>query len=535
MRLLHVIYNRMASLWIFIALITGLMMAGCSSGDQLPSEKTRLARVLINGIIYEGRVTGDDLFIAENAPGMPPDYTEEFPIVPASEADFLTPVPPRSVIGIHHTAFASDLNHLTQGGYYVPNPPDLYGRFSESIAHPGAPIAIPHDAGRVVASPQLVVAIGSEAAKLQPEAVDAVIRGHILGVDLYEPELYANRGWVMGRAADGWAPAGPWMVEGMPEADIHLELVVDGDQTISYELADPAELIRLWISRMSRIITLQEGDLIFMGYPADLANDLPEVIPGQKFVARGTNLGELTHTLLKAPPSPEFPVGRVSVSAVPSVYHDVSSVLSPWSPGRNPKIFCVVRNRTDADSPEVINLNEELEDRIRLKMPNSLALPTGEIQISHDARNLNWEAELVVVIGKRARQVNVDEAWGYIAGYTIGNDISENNWGGIFGKSGDGWSVLGDVLATGGDWQNWQIKTIVNGKVKQSGTTGLLRYSPADVVAYLSSRITLEPGDLIYLGTVPRTPNTRQAMKAGDQVDVVIENMGRISSSVVPK
>ena len=261
----------------------------------------------------------------------------------------------------------------------------------------------------------------------------------------------------------------------------------------------------------------------------------PEVVPGQTLVARGTGLGELVNRTVAGKVLPVLALRDPSPPKDAGALDSGKHHFKGWQPAVEPKIFCVVRNVTRYDSPVFVDILDELHDRIRLKMPNSIGGKHSDIPILADAGRLNWEGELVVVVGKQARHLGVKEAWDHIAGYTVGNDVSENNWGGIFGKSGDGWSVLGDTLVIGSDWRQWNLETWNNGELVQQGGIGALRYSPAEVISYLSRRITLEAGDLIYLGSVPRVSGTRQAMQAGDDVLVVIPGLGQVRNRVVAK
>jgi len=518
---------------LFSFLVFTVVMSCALNPDSDTS--VRQVRVQVGDGVYSGLIEGDDVHITDTLYQSQRDSAFRSEVLPLLSAQLLKPLVPRSVLGIHHTGHAPFYGPPTELGFYVPAPPDLYGRFPSSLADPGASIEIPSDAGRVVATPQLVIAIGQEAAMLNPEQVDDVVLGCMLGIDLLEADAYDTRGWVMARAADGWAPVGPWLVRGMPHRPIEFSLELSGNETLSYSMQDPADMVRLWVSRISRVITLRAGDLLFMGVSPEVAAMAPEVVPGQTMVARGTGLGELVnHTVagkalpvlaLRDPVPPDDPR-----TLDPGEHH-----FEAWQPVVAPKIFCVVRNFTRNDSPPSVNLLEELHDRIRLKMPNSMGGKHTDIPILADAGKLNWEGELVVVIGRQGRHLSAREAWDHIAGYTVGNDVSENHWGGLFEKSGDGWAVLGDTLVVGSDWRQWHLETWNNGELVQQGSMSAYRYSPAEIISYLSRRITLDAGDLIYLGTIPRVPGTRQAMQAGDDVLVIIPGLGQVRNRVVAK
>jgi 2-keto-4-pentenoate hydratase/2-oxohepta-3-ene-1,7-dioic acid hydratase in catechol pathway len=178
------------------------------------------------------------------------------------------------------------------------------------------------------------------------------------------------------------------------------------------------------------------------------------------------------------------------------------------------------------------------------KLPTSLGLPEADIEIPADAANLDWEGELVLVIGKKARHVSVDEAASCIFGVAVGNDVSENTWYGerkgdeeparLISKGTDTWAPIGRSIVTGVDYNDLGIEIRLNGELAGKGRTRNMLNSPAQLVSYLSRYMTLLPGDLIFTGTVPRVPGTPDALKAGDVVEVEIEKVGKIRNRVVP-
>lgn len=153
----------------------------------------------------------------------------------------------------------------------------------------------------------------------------------------------------------------------------------------------------------------------------------------------------------------------------------------------------------------------------------------------------DYESELVVVLGKRARDVSPADAPGYIFGYATGNDFSARDlqnkttqW--MLGKTCDGFGVLGPWIVTAdlvGDPQNLKIECWVNGKQVQSSNTSDMIYSCADLVSYASQHMTMEPGDIIYTGTPEgvingKPPDQQVWLKPGDKVVTQIEKTGRL-------
>lgn len=128
-----------------------------------------------------------------------------------------------------------------------------------------------------------------------------------------------------------------------------------------------------------------------------------------------------------------------------------------------------------------------------------------------EAEGLDYECELVVVIGKEARDISETDALGYVMGYTVGNDISHREWqlkrgGGQWslGKGFDGWAPIGPGIVSSAiirDPQRLRISTKLNGKTVQDSSTEDMIFSVAKTIAFLSQGTTLLPGDLIFTGT----------------------------------
>lgn len=157
---------------------------------------------------------------------------------------------------------------------------------------------------------------------------------------------------------------------------------------------------------------------------------------------------------------------------------------------------------------------------------------------------VDWEAELVLVVGKRARNVPRDRAHEIVAGYCCGNDISVRDWQFhspqfTIGKSFDTHGPIGPWITTSdevGDPHDLDIKCLVNGDVKQSSNTQHLIYDCFDQIAQLTQVMTLEPGDIIFTGTpggVGIAMKPPQFMKVGDNVTIEIEKLGSITNTLV--
>ena len=171
---------------------------------------------------------------------------------------------------------------------------------------------------------------------------------------------------------------------------------------------------------------------------------------------------------------------------------------------------------------------------------SALQDPDGPIEIPLDSKDLHFEAEVVIVIGRKARHVSKEDAEDYILGYTCGNDVSERNWQkGSMGdpadrqwwraKGSDTFGPLGPCIATGLQYRNSRIQCILNGEVVQSQTLSDLIFDAPTMVSFASRYVTLLPGDVIFTGT----PGKTKAMKPGDVVEVEIEGIGTLRNHVI--
>lgn len=171
------------------------------------------------------------------------------------------------------------------------------------------------------------------------------------------------------------------------------------------------------------------------------------------------------------------------------------------------------------------------------------------IRLHPQYRKTDYEGELAVVIGRRAKGVKADDAPNYIAGYTIYNDVSERApfmiehveqrrelsfW---YTKSFDTYGPLGPVLVTHdeiADPQNLTIRVLVNGEERQKAETHLMIFSVYDLVAFLSSFMTLEPGDVIATGTPSGVGYaTGKFLEPNDQVQITIDGIGTLENTVI--
>lgn len=178
------------------------------------------------------------------------------------------------------------------------------------------------------------------------------------------------------------------------------------------------------------------------------------------------------------------------------------------------------------------------------KFSNALAAHGDCVRLISDYKEYDYEAELVVVMGKPARDVSEAEALDYVFGYTCGNDLSTrdlqfargNQW--VLSKTFDGFAPVGPCLVPAGelDPNNLDISSVVNGETRQNSNTSDMIFNVQQIIADLSHHFTLQPGDLIFTGTPQGVMHGYPAdkknwLKPGDRVDVTIQGIGTLSNT----
>ena len=233
-------------------------------------------------------------------------------------------------------------------------------------------------------------------------------------------------------------------------------------------------------------------------------------------------------------------IAAIDPTTLPSV--DADTRLGPCVAGTG-KFICIGLNYADHAAEAGLDLPPE--PVIFMKATSAICGPNDPIVIPRGSTKTDWEVELAVVIGKRAKYVTQAEAMDYIAGFAITNDVSErsfqNERAGQWtkGKSCDNFGQIGPWLVTRDeilDPQNLSMWLTVNGQMMQNGSTKTMVYSVANVVSYLSNFMSLQPGDVISTGTPPGVgmgQNPQQYLRPGDVVELGIEGLGRQRQNVI--
>lgn len=208
---------------------------------------------------------------------------------------------------------------------------------------------------------------------------------------------------------------------------------------------------------------------------------------------------------------------------------------------RDCRIFCVGLNYADHAAEN--NLSPPASPVIFSKLA-STAIPHGStVILPHGSNQVDYEAEFAFMIGRQAKRVSSEAAAGYIAGYTIMNDVSardmqfqDGQW--FRGKNCDTFAPLGPWLVSADEIKepsNLKLQMRLNGKTRQNSNTSNLVFGPAALLSFLSQSLTLEPGDIVSTGTpggIGYYANPKVFLQPGDVMEVEIENIGVLRNAI---
>jgi 2-keto-4-pentenoate hydratase/2-oxohepta-3-ene-1,7-dioic acid hydratase in catechol pathway len=232
--------------------------------------------------------------------------------------------------------------------------------------------------------------------------------------------------------------------------------------------------------------------------------------------------------------------GRAAQNGTP-----LSSGIKILAPIPDPqKVICVGLNY--ADHAKESGVAPPDEPVFFSKFPTAVAAHGDPISLPKVSTQVDYEAELVVVIGRGGKNIPRGEALSHVAGYCPGHDVSARDWQlnkpgkqWLLGKTFDTFAPYGPTLTTpdeAGDPNNLRIALRLNGTVMQDSSTTQLIFKIDELVSYISNVCTLLPGDIIFTGTPPGVGAARKPpvfLKPGDTVEVEIENLGTLSNPCV--
>lgn len=276
-----------------------------------------------------------------------------------------------------------------------------------------------------------------------------------------------------------------------------------------------------------KLLSFQQDNQLALGIKTDKGIVKASLTPDDFFTQGNAALGQLESDVANASDADYLEEASLDLAAcVPN-------------PG---KILCVGLNY--ARHAKESGMAEPSSPVLFSKFNNSLAAPNEDVPLPSNAIEYDYEAELVVVIGKQAKNVSEADALEYVLGYCNGNDISARDlqfrsgqW--LLGKSLDKFMPIGPYVVTkdeAGDPTNMQVRCWLNGELRQDSNTVDLIFSVAEIVSYASQYMTLEAGDIISTGTpegVIMGMDPKVWMKAGDKTVVEVASMGRLSNKMV--
>ena len=226
-------------------------------------------------------------------------------------------------------------------------------------------------------------------------------------------------------------------------------------------------------------------------------------------------------------------IAAINLSTLPIVSNDTRLGACVGNVG---KFLCIGLNYSDHAAES--GLPVPSEPILFSKATSAIVGPNDNVEIPRNSSETDWEVELGIIIGKKAKYINEDEAEDYIAGYCVVNDVSERafqikregQW--TKGKSCDTFGPTGPYLVTKDeipDVQNLKMYLEVNGKRMQDGSTNTMIFSAKHIVCYLSQFMSLNPGDVIATGTPPGVGLGMKPpvfLNAGDTMKLGIEGLG---------
>jgi 5-carboxy-2-oxohept-3-enedioate decarboxylase HpaG1 subunit (EC 4.1.1.68)/5-carboxy-2-oxohept-3-enedioate decarboxylase HpaG2 subunit (EC 4.1.1.68) len=416
------------------------------------------------------------------------------------------------------TVFAVALNHQSQlaawGDAFTKPPYNAPPKTAvwfikphNTVIRAGEPIPFPQGE-TVLSGATVALVVGKTASKVRAEDAAEYIAGYALANEISLPEESFYRPAIKAKCRDGFCPLGELVaVDSVDNLTIITE--INGREADHWNTADLHRSAAELLSALSEFATLNPGDAILLGTPQSRV----EIRPGDR-----------VRVLAEGFPALENPVV------------DEREVSPTHGAHPHPTLFALGLNY--ADHASELDFTPPTEPLVFIKAPNTF---NGDNQTSvrpNHIEYMHYESELVVVIGKTARNVSEADAMDYVAGYTVCNDYAirdylENYYRpNLRVKSRDGLTPISPNVvpkAAIPDPHNLTLRTFVNGELRQEGTTADLIFSIPFLIAYLSAFMTLQPGDMIATGT----PKGLSDVKPGDEVVVEVEGVGRLVNRIV--
>jgi 2-keto-4-pentenoate hydratase/2-oxohepta-3-ene-1,7-dioic acid hydratase in catechol pathway len=270
----------------------------------------------------------------------------------------------------------------------------------------------------------------------------------------------------------------------------------------------------------------------------------PAVLVGDYYLDLPTTDSRFPTSMRKLLGTPDLVAGARELAARPGGVRVPAANARLHAPVHDPqKIVCVGLNYRDHAAESKMPLPRE--PVLFSKFPSALVGDGEPIVVPAVSTKVDYEAELVIVVGKRGRRIGEGAAMSHVAGYSIGHDVSARDWQlekdgkqWMVGKTFDTFAPVGPTLVTADEVPNPHalgIRLRLNGKTMQNSSTAQMIFTVAQLIAYVSVIVTLEPGDLIFTGTPPgigHAMNPPVYLKAGDVAEVEIDGLGVLRNVV---
>jgi 5-oxopent-3-ene-1,2,5-tricarboxylate decarboxylase/2-hydroxyhepta-2,4-diene-1,7-dioate isomerase len=411
----------------------------------------------------------------------------------------------RSQIDAWHQAFQqAPYNTPPKTAVWFIKPRNTVIRDGEAIPHP--------EEETLLSGATVALVVGKTASRVSVAEAADYIAGFALANEVSLPEESFYRPAIKAKCRDGFCPLG----ELVPLSHVdNLTIITDinGREADRWSTADLQRSAAELLCALSEFATLQPGDVILLGTPQQRVTLQP---------------GDHVRVLAEG-----FPPLENHVVAE----RDITETRT-FSPQPHPHGTLFALGLNYADHASELDFKPPEEPLVFIKAANSF---TGDKQTSVRPDNveyMHYEAELVVVIGKTARKVSRETAMDYVAGYTLCNDYAirdylENYYRpNLRVKSRDTLTPIAPWIVDKSaipDPHNLTLRTWVNGELRQQGTTADLIFDVPFLIEYLSSFMTLHPGDMIATGT----PKGLSDVVPGDEVVVEVEGIGRLVNRIV--
>jgi len=456
---------------------------------------------------------------------------------------------------------------LTEAPYKgAPQAPVLYIKPANTFNGDQAEVKLPMAAADLEVGATIGIVIAHSAARLSLESAATAIAGYVIVADLSLPHSSYYRPAIREKCFDGACVISDQMIPADTIAhpgSLEIVTLINGQEAERRSLSDLVRDIPSLLRDVSAFMSLRSGDVLLVGVKWQAAR----ASAGDQVSLRVTGLGQLDFSIAAAVPvhstqaTPATGKGKRSIGRIffNGAIHEVEPVrdgapeaqasirladgtilkhseahwLPPIEPG---SIFALGLNY--ADHARELAFKAPEQPLVFLKGPGALSGHLSHSRRPADATYMHYECELAVVIGKHARNVSRADAYDYVAGYTVANDYAirdylENYYRpNLRVKNRDACTPLGPWLVEAGavaDPMNLVLTTSVNGKVTQRGNTADMVFDIPALIAYLSSIMTLSPGDIILTGT----PEGLADVVAGDCIVTSIEGIGSLTNTIV--